>query len=140
MIVNCADNGDRFTDRTQAAEHRARTIKAMPYADPGTSEDVAALGVCDLWPAPPSSTTHLPQVDGLPTVLVVSTTIDPATPYEAGVAVADQLDGRLLTFEGIQHTASLTSLCAARITLDYLATLNLPAEGTRCSAAEEGAK
>ncbi len=140
MIVNCADNGDRFTDRAQVAEHHARLIEATPYADPGTSEDVAALGACDLWPAPPSSTTHLPQVDGLPTVLVVSTTIDPATPYEAGVAVADELNGRLLTFDGIQHTASLTSPCAARIAFDYLVTLNLPAEGTRCSAAEDGSK
>jgi len=139
-IVNCADNGDRFTDRAQVAEHHARLIKAMPYADSGTSEDVAAFEPCDLWPAPASSTTHLPQVDGLPTVLVVSTTIDPATPYEAGVAVADELNGRLLTFEGIQHTASLSSPCAAKIAFDYLVNLNLPAEGTRCSATAEGTK
>ena len=35
---------------------------------------------------------------------MVSTTNDPATPYQAGVDLARQLGGTLLTFEGTQHT------------------------------------
>jgi len=44
-------------------------------------------------PAPPGS------------VVVVSTTHDPATPYQAGVDLARQLNAPLITYEGTQHTA-----------------------------------
>ena len=37
-------------------------------------------------------------------VVVVSTTRDPATPYQAGVDLARQLGAALITFEGTQHT------------------------------------
>ena len=37
-------------------------------------------------------------------VVVVSTTHDPATPYQAGVNLARQLGAPLITFEGTQHT------------------------------------
>jgi hypothetical protein len=36
---------------------------------------------------------------------VVSTTHDPATPYQAGVSLARQLGAPLITFDGTQHTA-----------------------------------
>lgn len=43
---------------------------------------------------------------GAPPVLVISTTGDPATPYEWGVALADQLESAVLvTFNGEGHTA-----------------------------------
>ena len=35
---------------------------------------------------------------------MVSTTHDPATPYQAGVDLAKELHGGLLTYEGTQHT------------------------------------
>ncbi|OYN74610.1 alpha/beta hydrolase, partial [Mycolicibacterium sphagni] len=38
-------------------------------------------------------------------VVVVSTTHDPATPYEAGVNLARELGAPLITFDGTQHTA-----------------------------------
>ncbi|MGI5128577.1 alpha/beta hydrolase [Pseudonocardia sp. CA-107938] len=140
LAVNCADN-DRFTDRAAVAARDERMLKAHPFADPGTPPGVAALGLCDLWPAPPSGERHVPDVDGLPTVLVISTTVDPATPYAAGVALADELDARLLTYEGVQHAAFLKgSACINAIGSQYLVTLELPAEGTRCSAQTEGSK
>jgi hypothetical protein len=37
-------------------------------------------------------------------VVVVSTTHDPATPYQAGVNLAQQLGAALITYEGTQHT------------------------------------
>jgi hypothetical protein len=39
--------------------------------------------------------------------MVISTTHDPATPYQDGVNLAHELNARLLTFEGTQHTALL---------------------------------
>ena len=64
----------------------------------------APLGTCAFWPVPPTSQPHAVSAPGLPPTLVVSTTHDPATPYQAGVDLAKQLGGALLTFDGTQHT------------------------------------
>ena len=37
-------------------------------------------------------------------MVVVSTTHDPATPYQAGVDLARQLGAPLITYDGTQHT------------------------------------
>jgi glucose/arabinose dehydrogenase len=73
------------------------------------------------------------QVQGLPPVLVVSTTNDPATPYKAGVALAKALDGGLITYEATQHTVFLQgNPCVDDAGATYLVELKLPKEGTRC--------
>jgi acetyl esterase/lipase len=83
---------------------------------------------------PNTSQPHLPNITGLPPVLVISTTKDPATPYEAGVALAKALGGGLLTFEGTQHTAFLqNNRCVDEAASRYLVELTLPPAGTRCS-------
>jgi hypothetical protein len=72
-------------------------------------------------------------VEGLPPTLVISTTNDPATPYEAGVNLAKGLKGSLLTFEGDQHTAFLQgNRCVDEVAGLYLTDGRLPAEGSRC--------
>ncbi len=137
-IVRCADD-ERLTDRAAAADLAARTLAVAPFTDPGTPV-VAALGTCDLWPAPPTSSRHVPHADGLPTVLVVSTTGDPATPHSAGVALAEALHARLLTVEGTQHGAVGQGwACVDDIAADYLVDLTLPAEGTRCTVTTDSA-
>ena len=66
-------------------------------------------------------------------MLVVSTTNDPATPYRAGVDLAKQLGGALLTFEGTQHTVVFQgNSCVDRYAADYLVDLTLPPPGARC--------
>jgi hypothetical protein len=68
--------------------------------------------------------------------MVISTTQDPATPYQAGVNLANALKARLLTYEGTQHTAFLQGdSCVDRAGISYLTDLKLPAEGTRCKPA-----
>jgi hypothetical protein len=70
-------------------------------------------------------------VDGLPTVLVISTTGDPATPYQAGVKLANQLRGRLLSFEGQQHTVALQGVkCVDETISEYLVLLTVPKRKT----------
>jgi len=96
---------------------------------------VGALDVCAFWPVPPTNRAHTPQVAGLAPTLVVSTTGDPATPYQAGVDLARQLGARLLTFEGTQHTAALHGdRCVDDAVTAYLVDGTLPAEGARCPA------
>jgi TAP-like protein len=73
-------------------------------------------------------------VSGLPPVLVISTTNDPATPYESGVNLAKALKGGLLTYEATQHTVFLQgNSCVDGAGVKYLTDLKLPKDGTRCS-------
>ena len=66
---------------------------------------------------------------------MISTTGDPATPYEAGVAVAERLEnGVLLTNEGDGHTRRRQRQAAASTTLvaAYLVDDTVPEDGTVC--------
>jgi pimeloyl-ACP methyl ester carboxylesterase len=130
-IVNCLD-GDRTTDRAQSAELMRRATEAAPFADPGLPIE-GALDTCALLPVEPTSAPHLPQVEGLPMTVVVSTTGDPATPYQAGVNLASALGARLVTVEGTRHTAVLRNDCVDTAVVDYLMNLTPPAEGLRCT-------
>lgn len=130
--IRCVDD-QPVTDRAQAklADQQAR--QAAPFLDDG-AEPSGALDACAFWPAPPTGRVGLPEVDGLPPVLVISTTGDPATPYQAGVALAEALDGRLLTYNATQHTAFLQdSECVDEAAVAYLVDGTLPAEGAECS-------
>jgi pimeloyl-ACP methyl ester carboxylesterase len=129
--IHCVDEPP-LTDRDLAREADRRSRASAPFLDDG-QQPSGALGVCAFWPVPPTSTPATPTQTGLPPVLVISTTGDPATPYEAGIALAETLGGRLLTNEGTQHTAFLQGIeCVDDAAIAYLADGSLPAEGTRC--------
>jgi hypothetical protein len=65
---------------------------------------------------------------------VVSTTNDPATPYQAGVDLAKQLGGSLLTFDGTQHTVVFQgNPCVDDIAARYLVDLAVPPPDAKCS-------
>lgn len=91
---------------------------------------------CSIWPAESKALSVVPaDLEGLVPVLVVSTTGDPATPYENGVRVADQIPGAvLLTNEGEGHTiVALGKPCIDDIATAYLVDLELPDDGTTCA-------
>jgi pimeloyl-ACP methyl ester carboxylesterase len=69
-----------------------------------------------------------------PTVLVVDTTYDPATPYRGGQRTAAELrNTRLLTMRGDGHTAyGGNSACIDDAVNAYIETLDLPPVGTEC--------
>lgn len=87
---------------------------------------------CAFWPA----ATHRPHrvtASGAPTVLVIGSTGDAATPYDQAVAVADDLSSaRLLTVERAGHVAIDRSPCVDDVVSAYLAHLTVPPDGTRC--------
>ena len=74
------------------------------------------------------------RAEGSAPILVVTTKYDPATPYEWGVQVADELDNAtLLTYDGDGHTAYTSgSRCIDKAVDAYLLDGTLPAEGTVC--------
>jgi pimeloyl-ACP methyl ester carboxylesterase len=132
--VLCVDNPP-IKDPNVARDADAQYRKVAPFLDTGQPPS-AALDNCAFWPVPSTGGPHHPQTPGLPTVVVISTTQDPATPYQAGVNLANDLKARLLTYEGTQHTAFLQgNSCIDQAGVSYFTTLELPAEGTRCKAA-----
>lgn len=129
--IHCVDD-PRVTDPNAIKDLNTRYKKAAPFLDDGNPPAVAR-DACAFWPVPETSEPHVPKVDGLPPVLVISTTNDPATPYQAGVALAKALKGGLLTYEATQHTIFLQGNgCVDGAGAKYLIDLQLPKEGTRC--------
>ena len=134
QVINCVD-GERITDRATVADLSRRAAAAAPFADAGRGAS-AALDTCGFLPVTPTSVAHLPNAPGLPPTLVISTTGDPATPYQAGVRLAEALHARVLTVEGAQHTAAAAGYsCVDDVVADYLVHLTLPAEGASCALA-----
>ncbi|WP_319446351.1 MULTISPECIES: alpha/beta hydrolase [unclassified Mycobacterium] len=132
MAVNCVDEPP-VTDRSKVIDADRRTRQVAPFMSYGEFTGDAPLNSCAFWPVPPTSTPHQISVSGLPQVLVVSTTNDPATPYQAGVDLAKELGGSLLTFEGTQHTVVFQgNACVDDIAAKYLVDLVVPPPGARC--------
>lgn len=129
--IRCVDD-PRVTDRDVVEEAQRRYREVAPFLDDGRPAS-AALDECAFWPVPNTGEPHLPKVPGLPPTLVISTTGDPATPYQAGVNLAKALGGGLLTYEATQHTIALQgNKCVDDAVTGYLVNLTLPAQGTRC--------
>ena len=132
ISVNCVDEPP-ITDRATVVDEDRRAREVAPFMSYGEFTGHAPLGTCAFWPVPPTSTPHELKVSGLPPTLVVSTTNDPATPYEAGVDLAKQLGGTLLTYEGTQHTVVFQgNSCVDGIAAKYLVDVAEPPEGSRC--------
>jgi pimeloyl-ACP methyl ester carboxylesterase len=90
---------------------------------------------CALWPTPSKPLEPVPaDTKGLPPIVVVSTTNDPATPYENGVAVAKQIPGAVLvTNEGEGHTVVGSGKpCIDDMARDYFVDLTVPKNGLVC--------
>jgi pimeloyl-ACP methyl ester carboxylesterase len=91
---------------------------------------------CAMWPAKATPLAPVPATTkGLPPIVVVSTTNDPATPYENGVAVAKQIPGAVLvTNEGDGHTVvGQGKPCIDDMARDYFVDLTVPKDGLTCS-------
>ena len=130
--IRCVDTPP-VTDPATQMEAMQRYKQAAPFLDNGRPA-VAQGDACTVWPVPPTSTPHALNIQNLVPVLVISTTNDPATPYQAGVNLAKALNGGLLTFVGTQHTAFLQNIaCVDKYGTAYLENLTLPPTGTRCT-------
>ncbi|AYJ50056.1 alpha/beta hydrolase [Rhodococcus sp. P1Y] len=130
--IRCVDDPPT-TDRTEAGEADRRYREAAPFLDDGRGTGSAPLDVCAFWPVPNTGSPHTISVPGIPKLVVVSTTFDPATPYQAGVDLADQLGADLITFDGTQHTVSFSGEeCIDGPLVDYLVDLVPPGNDLVC--------
>lgn len=129
FAVSCLDSTwpretDEFLSRAKAADALA------PRFGEAIVNDYIR---CAVWPVDPDPVGGV-SANGAPPILVVSTTGDPATPYENGVVVADRLvSGALLTYEGEGHTITFQgNSCVDGIAASYLIDLVVPDDGARC--------
>lgn len=132
VAITCVDQPP-VTDRAKAVDEDRRLREVSPYSSYGTFTGNAPLDACAFWPVPPTSGPHTVSAPGLPKILVVSTTDDPATPYQDGVDVAKQLGAALLTYKGTQHTVVFEGDgCVDEFAARYLIDLTVPPPGSTC--------
>lgn len=113
------------------ADRRSREI--APFLSYGQFTGYAPRDMCAMWPVPPTPVVGIATSPGPGKVLVVTTTGDPATPYQAGVNLARQLDARLITFEGTQHTVVFNGdACVDTAAVEFFVESTLPPAGLRC--------
>ncbi len=130
--IRCVD-APMPTDSASWVSADQRIRQAAPFLSYGQFTGNAPRDICALWPVPATSTPHVAPPVALGKVVVVSTTHDPATQYQAGVDLAHQLGAPLITFEGTQHTAVFNGdQCVDTAVARYLVEQTLPPPSLRC--------
>jgi pimeloyl-ACP methyl ester carboxylesterase len=131
--ITCADRAYP-TDEQSWAQADKRMRDVAPFQTFGQFTGVAPRGTCAFWPVPATMSPHRVSAPGLPPVVVVAITHDPATPYEGGVHLAEQLNAALLTVDGTEHTVAFGgNRCVDDIVTRYLTDLTAPPPGSRCA-------
>ncbi len=133
LAISCADGPDLTVAAATALQ--AKAALEAPYF--GASN--VGLGLpCSYWPVPPVNRTATPiSVPAAPSVVVVGTTGDPATPLVWAQGLTKELgpDARLITVDGTTHTSSLDgNRCLDAANTAYLVRLKPPRPDLVCPA------
>src|ERR687898_652550 len=129
FAVNCLDfDWPETPDELLAAG--AAAAGAAPHFGPAIVNDYVR---CAMWPVEEEPLPAVTAPDA-PPIVVVSTTNDPATPYEAGVRTAERLEtGVLVSYEGEGHgVVGGDSPCVDDAVARYLVDLEPPEDGITC--------
>lgn len=130
--IRCVD-APYPTDPAVWADADRRIREVAPFLSYGAFTGFAPRDICAFWPVPPTSAPRPATGPGPGKVVVVSTTGDPATPYEAGVALARQMGASLITFNGKQHTVVFNGdACVDTAVVGFLAGGVVPPNGLSC--------
>ena len=121
------------TEPAVYADADRQNRQVAPFMAYGEFTGSAPRDVCAMWPVPATSSPHPATSPGPGKVVVVATTHDPATPYEAGAELAKQMGAPLITFEGTQHTVVFNgNQCIDTAVVSYLVDSVSPPDGLRC--------
>lgn len=132
VAVNCADVSSQ-PDR----QHYARLAKQFVAVAPHFGAALAYGNVvCAAWPVKGAPNGWKTPAKGAPTMLVIGTRNDPATPYVWAQQMAAGFErGVLLTWEGNSHTSYFSGNQCVRTKIDdYLIDQTIPRVGTTCAA------
>ena len=114
------------------AKQNSRMLAASPIL--GRYWQNGAI-LCDKWPYPVAARPASYAAKGAPTIMVVGTTGDPATPYQQAVSLAHKVlaKGVLVTFKGEGHTAyGRSNECVSSAVDNFLIAGTLPKKEPLC--------
>ncbi|MGE2730339.1 alpha/beta hydrolase [Mycolicibacterium vaccae] len=130
--IRCLDS-EFPKDPAVWADFDRRSRATAPFVAYGQYTGYAPRDVCALWPVPPTPIVGAATTPGPGKVVVVSTTGDPATPYQSGVDLARQMGASLVSFEGVQHTVVFNGdRCVDTAIMEFLVNSTPPPAGLRC--------
>jgi pimeloyl-ACP methyl ester carboxylesterase len=136
VAISCADQAQRAStplgDTALAAEWAAK----LPIF--GAAFAVGLPG-CWKWPAALHPLRAPTSITGVPPVVLIGSTMDPATPYSQAVALQKVVSGSvLLTWESADHTAyGRGSACLDPPVTAYLTSLTVPKNGLECKGSDD---
>jgi pimeloyl-ACP methyl ester carboxylesterase len=129
--VNCLDSAWP----RDPAELRKLGATARQQAPEFGVADLYGGLTCSLWPVRATGHPHAIRADGSPTIVVVGSTGDPATPYAQAKSLASELaHGVLITRVGDGHTGYRSSSCVRQYVDAYLLSLSSPPVGLNCAS------
>jgi pimeloyl-ACP methyl ester carboxylesterase len=135
LATVCQDFDLRIRDYRQYRALRADELRAGPLmlgGQLGHDEATACMGVH----GPPANPPHRLRVPHAPTILLMNSRHDPATPYQWALNLHRQAPGNtaLVTYEGAGHGVYTRSACTRAFADDYLLTRTVPRPGASCPA------
>ena len=131
VAVNCLDSRSSAKPEDMAKQNQ-RIIELSPIL--GRYWQNGAL-LCADWPYPVAKRPESYSAKGAPTIIVIGTTGDPATPYEQSVGLAHEVldKGFLVTFKGEGHTAyGRSNQCVSTVVDDFFTAGKLPSKEPIC--------
>lgn len=128
--ISCADE----TDRPSLAEAKQLQPQWRASNPLFGGSAASSLAFCSFWKAPADKPIKVTD-NHAPTILVIGTTGDPATPISGARHLAALLgSGDLLVWQGDGHTAYPKTTCVTNDVDSYLIDLKAPSPETTCPA------
>lgn len=128
--IGCADE----TDRPSLAEAKQLQPQWRASNPLFGGSAASSLAFCSFWKAPPDKPIKVTN-NHAPTVLVIGTTGDPATPISGARHLAALLgSGDLLVWQGDGHTAYPKTTCVTNDVDTYLIDVKAPTPDSTCPA------
>jgi hypothetical protein len=131
IAISCLDARQPADDASMAAQNKAVIAASSVF---GRYWQFGAI-TCEKWPFPIAKHPTSYAAKGAPTIVVVGTTGDPATPYQQAVDLAHSVfaKGFLVTYKGEGHTAyGRSNSCVDKVVDGWLVSGKLPAREPKC--------
>ncbi len=131
IVINCLDARASAAPSDMDQQNK-RILKASPVFGRYSLDGGLACAGLDI---PVRAHEGDYRATGSPSILVIGTTGDPATPYQQAVDLAGSVlaNGRLITYQGVGHTAyGSGSSCVDNAVDDYFIKNTVPTEDLTC--------
>ena len=131
IAISCLDSRQPADTASMNAQNKLLIAKSSVF---GRYWQNGAI-TCANWPYPVAKHPTSYAANGAPTIMVVGTTGDPATPYQQAVDLAHKVfaKGFLVTFKGEGHTAyGRSNACVSKAVDGWLVSGKLPKTEPKC--------